>query len=450
MSGSSDRRDGPPQRPPGPPRQPGPPQPSGAYGEANPYGYAQRAADPVPTNAYDPYYDETADASTQPARRRPTASEPSANYGEPQSYAPGYPPAPDYAPAGLGPGLNSGSNPGLNPGSAPQSYAPQSSASQSPAPQQASGDLYAEARRGRRISGAAIVPPASVTGRSLGVVVAIMCFLACLTAGTVYMINRSADVWLKDMSGEVTLQVEPRDGVDTERTLTDITAQLVRTPGILNVRALSIQESAGLLEPWLGQAGVLKELPIPRLIAIELDPGSPPDLEALKQKLSTTYKGASLDDHRHWQAQIRTVTRSLALGGFLILGLVALATIAIIVSATRSAMASNSDIVEVLHFVGATDRFIAREFDKHFLKLGIKAGLAGAGAAALVFFCAPIVVNLVGGGESVTVAEVQRLVGTGSLDLPGYGLLGFVVVVVAMLCMVTSRLGVFNILNTRV
>ncbi|MFM9883354.1 MAG: cell division protein FtsX [Burkholderiales bacterium] len=311
------------------------------------------------------------------------------------------------------------------------------------------GDLAAEARRGKRSSGAAIVPPGSVTGRSLGVVVGIMCFLACLTAGTVYMINRSADVWLKDMAAEVTLQVEPRDGVDTERTLTDVTALLNRTPGVINVRALSLQESSALLEPWLGQAGILKELPVPRLVAIELDSGSPPDLEAMKQRLAGSFKGVTLDDHRHWQSQIRTVTRSLALGGFMILGLVALATIAIIVSATRSAMASNSDIVEVLHFVGATDRFIAREFDKHFLKLGVKAGLSGATAAALVFLCAPTVVDLIG-GQSVTAAEIQRLVGTGSLDLMGYGLLGLVVVVIAALCMITSRLGVVSILNTRV
>jgi len=40
-------------------------------------------------------------------------------------------------------------------------------------------------------------------------------------------------------------------------------------------------------------------------------------------------------------------------------------------------------------------------------------------------------------------------VGSGSLDGPGYALLSLVVVVIAALCMVTSRLGVFRILHTR-
>ena len=46
-------------------------------------------------------------------------------------------------------------------------------------------------------------------------------------------------------------------------------------------------------------------------------------------------------------------------------------------------------------------------------------------------------------------ARLRRLVGTGNLDLPGYFLLGIVVVVIAGLCMLTSRYGVFRILNSR-
>ena len=91
--------------------------------------------------------------------------------------------------------------------------------------------------------------------------------------------------------------------------------------------------------------------------------------------LGQQFKGVTLDDHRRWQQQIRTITRSFALGGLAILLLVGAATTAIIVSATKSAMASNREIVEVLHFVGATDRFIAREFERHFLRLGVRAGI---------------------------------------------------------------------------
>jgi cell division transport system permease protein len=304
------------------------------------------------------------------------------------------------------------------------------------------------ARRGKAQSNAPIVPAGSVTGRSLTLVIAIMCFLACLTAGAVYMINQSADAWLTDLASEVTVQVSPRDNVDTDKTLRDVAAVLGQTPGVTGTRILELEDSTALLEPWLGKSDALKSLPVPRLIAVDIDRAAALDLATVGKALSDKFEGVTLDDHRQWQRQIRTVTRSLALGGIAILVLVAAATTAIIVSATKSSMASNREIVEVLHFVGANDRFIAREFEKHFLRLGIRAGCVGASLAAFVFIAMPIVLEVMGGGP-IMMAEMHRLIGSGSLDTAGFVLLGIVVVIISALCMLTSRLGVYRILNAK-
>ena len=313
-------------------------------------------------------------------------------------------------------------------------------------------EMYAPSRdtdRGRKMKTTApVVPPGSVTGRSLTLVVAIMCFLACLTAGAVWMIKQSADAWLRDIASEVTVQVEPRESTDIEKSVTEVTTFLSKQRGIVSAKALSLAANAELLEPWLGSSDALKSLPVPRLIAIEIDRIEPPDLTEISTALSRDFKGVSLDDHRRWQQQIRAVTGSFALGGLAILALVAAATMAIIVSATKSAMASNREIIEVLHFVGATDKFISREFEKHFLRLGIKAGIVGALSAMLLFIGMPAIMDILGGGSGSAV-EMQRLIGTGALDAAGYLLLGIVVVTIAALCMITSRIGVHRILNGR-
>lgn len=294
-----------------------------------------------------------------------------------------------------------------------------------------------------------IVPAGSVTGRSLTMVITIMCFLACLTAGGVYMVNQSANAWLHNIAAEVTVQIEAQDEPAATDSLVNTVADFIRRqPGIVAARPLPQSESNALLEPWLGQTDILNSLPVPRLIAIELNRGAPPDIERLRADLAKAYPPAALDDHRHWKAQIQAVTRSLALGGLAILVLVGTATMMIIISATRSAMASNREIVEVLNFVGANDRFISHEFEKHFLALGVRAGVVGAGLAMLVFLVLPALVPLLGGG-SVTAAELRNFVGGGVLDLPGYLLLAIVVVVVSALCMLTSRYSVFRILHAR-
>jgi cell division transport system permease protein len=294
---------------------------------------------------------------------------------------------------------------------------------------------------------AQIVPSASIAGNALTVVIAIMSFLACLTAGAVYMVNQSAEAWVKDISSEITVELDPVNAPDIEKKMTLVSLFLAKQAGVTRVKPLTAEDSAKLLEPWLGHSEVLSELPIPRLIAVEIDRSNPPDIKAITAALSQNFEGVTLDDHRRWRAEIRTLTRSAAAGGFAVLALVAAATVAVIVSATRSAMASNREIIEVLHFVGANERFISREFERHFVGLGVRAGLVGAVSAALVFLLLPVAMHLLG-GEPATATEMSRLVGSGELDLKGYLLCVLVVFVIACLCMITSRLGVIRVLKS--
>jgi cell division transport system permease protein len=294
---------------------------------------------------------------------------------------------------------------------------------------------------------AQIVPSASIAGNALTVVIAIMSFLACLTAGAVYMVNQSAEAWVKDISSEITIELDPVNAADIEKKMTLVSLFLAKQAGITHVKPMTAEDSAKLLEPWLGHSEALSALPIPRLIAVEINRSNPPDIKAISEALSQNFEGVTLDDHRQWRTEIRTLTRSAALGGIAVLVLVAAATVAVIVSATRSAMASNREIIEVLHFVGANERFISREFERHFVGLGVRAGIVGAVSAGLVFLLLPSVMHVLGGGP-VTATEMSRLVGSGELDLKGYLLCALVVLVVAGLCMITSRVGVIRVLKS--
>ena len=62
-----------------------------------------------------------------------------------------------------------------------------------------------------------IVPRASISGRALVAVVAIMTFLASITTGTVLLVSASAAEWQSDVSSEITVQVRPAAGRDIER-----------------------------------------------------------------------------------------------------------------------------------------------------------------------------------------------------------------------------------------
>ncbi len=294
-----------------------------------------------------------------------------------------------------------------------------------------------------------IVLPGSVTGRSLTMVVAIMCFLVCLVAGVVYMIRQSAHAWLRDIDSEMTVQIQPfGDSGAMDRSMNEIVTFLKEQTGIARITPIGREEINELVKPWLGQVGSLPALPMPQLIALEVDRGNPPDIAILRAALSAKFPNANLDDHRRWRKQIKAMTGTLAVGGLAIIILMTLATAAIIVAAARSAMASNKEIIEVLNFVGAEEKFIISQFERHFLKLGIKAGIVGASFAGLIFFALPYVGDLIG-ANAVADAEVRRVIGSGTLDLPGYGILLLMVGMIAGLCQLTSRIGVRRILEAQ-
>src|SRR6516165_7912701 len=96
-----------------------------------------------------------------------------------------------------------------------------------------------------------IVPRASIAGRALVAVVAIMTFLASLTTGAVLLVSASAAEWQSDVASEITVQVRPQTGRDLDRDAAAAADAVRAQPGILDVRPFTKEESAKLLEPWL-------------------------------------------------------------------------------------------------------------------------------------------------------------------------------------------------------
>jgi cell division transport system permease protein len=290
-----------------------------------------------------------------------------------------------------------------------------------------------------------IVPRASIAGRALVAVVAIMTFLASITTGTVLLVSASASEWQSEVASEITIQVRPAAGRDLDRDAAAVAEAMRAQSGIVEIRAFSKDESAKLLEPWLGSGLSLDDLPVPRVIVARVAPGSTLDLAALRGRVMLAAPTASVDDHRAWIDRMRSMTGATVLAGIGILALVILATIISVSFATRGAMAANRPIVEVLHFVGAGDRYIANRFLRHFLRLGLQGGVIGGGAAMLLF----------GLSESIAVwfsgtpvgDQFAALLGTFALRPSGYLALAAQAVLIAAITAWASRRTLFATLD---
>jgi cell division transport system permease protein len=290
-----------------------------------------------------------------------------------------------------------------------------------------------------------IVPRGSIVGRALVVVVAIMTFLACISTGVVLLVHASATEWQSDVASELTVQVRPVTGRDLDRDVAAAADALKAQPGIVDVRIFTREESNKLLEPWLGSGLSLDELPIPRIIVARVTPGAARDLAGLDGKLKQVAPSASVDDHRAWIERMRTMSGVTVVAGIGVLALVIIATIISVSFATRGAMAANRPIVEVLHFVGASDRYIANRFLYHFLRLGLEGGIIGGVAAMLLFGFSESIAGWFAG--TPTGDQFVALLGTFALHPSGYLVLAAQAILIAAVTAWASRRTLFATLD---
>lgn len=233
--------------------------------------------------------------------------------------------------------------------------------------------------------------------RILPLIVAAMAFLAALAlAGA----QGAADLgrhWQQGAAATLTIQV-PRPGAPAPAaepagsaspgaagaaavTRRDRVLALLReAEGIATVRPLGDAELSDLLRPWLGASAEQLALPLPAVIAVTTA-GEGPDLAALAARLDAAAPGTLTESHGQWVRRLALLAGSLRACALAALALVTGVAAAVIVVATRAALASRREVVETLHGLGASDGYVAGRFAGRASQAAALGGVAGLLAA---------------------------------------------------------------------
>lgn len=214
--------------------------------------------------------------------------------------------------------------------------------------------------------------------RFLPWLVAFMVFLAVLAMAAVLILGATAKRWDTGVSGTLTVQLAPEDNpARDDENLKQVLTVLAGTAGIQRYEALGKDRLLKMLEPWIGAGAEAGDLPLPRLVDVQLAPGADLDARELQRRLRARVPGASVDDHRIWLERLLRLIRTVELVAAVILGFIALATIGTVIFTTRTGLAVHREAIEVLHLIGARDSYIAGQFAGRALVLGLQGGLIG-------------------------------------------------------------------------
>ena len=214
--------------------------------------------------------------------------------------------------------------------------------------------------------------------RFLPWLIAFMVFLSVMAVAGMLVLNATASKWDRGVRGTMTVQVIPTDDEsEDEQRLNAVLTGLATSPEIARYDSMDDSRLIRLLEPWVGDLTGSGELPLPRLIDVELKPAAILTADVLLKRLSEKANGISIDDHRVWLDHLVRLIETFEILALVVLLFIVLATIGTIIFTTRTGLAIHREAIEVLHLIGAHDAYIARQFAGRAFGLGLSGGVVG-------------------------------------------------------------------------
>jgi cell division transport system permease protein len=285
--------------------------------------------------------------------------------------------------------------------------------------------------------------------RSAGVIflltlITLMSFLAVLALSSSFVLSAMTDRWSSGLENKLTIEIPAENLSGKLLTTTEIARekQRIKTfldnhPAVSSSRILTNKEIEDLVEPWLGQSGLIGDIPLPGLISVELNNSSLNTLSILETKIEEIVPFARVDTHKAWLNDLLRFTSALRFAAALLTIVIGVTTIIAIAGAVRSRMSENQEEVELLHLMGATDHYIAKQFQRHSMILGLQGSLAGLFTGLIAIY---IIGWLSGEMEANLLPEFR-------LELLHFIYLFSIPVISAAIALITARFTVLKVLS---
>ena len=224
-------------------------------------------------------------------------------------------------------------------------------------------------------------------GRFLPWLIALMVFLTVISFGVLLALNSVASRWDSSIGNSISIQLYSQQNLTTDNTvLQKVLSLLAGNKDIRKYEVVSDQEIINLVKPWLGEAYESFDFPMPRLISVELVEGAKIDATLLEKQISDQGIDVSVDDHYVWLARFVDFVKTIQWVVLMILGFVLFALVGTVVFVTRTGLEVHREVIEVLHFIGAQDQYIARQFAGRAMVMSFRGALLGSALGTLALF----------------------------------------------------------------
>ena len=268
----------------------------------------------------------------------------------------------------------------------------------------------------------------------LKILTAISMFLFMVTLAAYFMMSAMISSWNKSIIDGLTIQIMPASETlsqdDEQMRVSKVVLFFQGLDGVEKVKQISDEQIKKLMSPWLGANANIESLPMPKLLDVRLKNGRNFDYEKAAEMLKEVAPYASIDNHGLWLKKLIKSTSSLKILSLFVLVLVFGASIFSLFYAVETSLRVHQNIIEILHIMGATDSYVAKQYAFRGLKIGFISSLIGMLVGMLALFA---ISRLSSGLET-------GLLGSASLSVSNWCVLLSLPIWAALISMVMSFL----------
>lgn len=212
----------------------------------------------------------------------------------------------------------------------------------------------------RRIKG--LLPGFGVSSM-LVMLIAIMVFLTALALAGAVSLSLGAQNMQRQLSRGLTVQII-HGAPQVKAVETAAAAKALRAlKGVESVEVLGRETIAHVLEPWLGAMAHDADLPVPAIIEVQVADEALGQVASIKAALAKIAPHARVESQAQWLKPLTGLFQTILSLAIFIVFLTALALIGTVIMATRAALNTHRETIEVMHLMGAEDGQISRMFE---------------------------------------------------------------------------------------
>ena len=215
---------------------------------------------------------------------------------------------------------------------------------------------------------------ADPSSRLLPLIVGLMIYLATLAVMALISVHLYVTALTSKAVDHAMIVIPAESHNDIHLLDTSLTQLLNQTPGIKSYHKIQKQTIERTLQ-MTATSSIAHFLPL--LYSIEFDPTTPLDLVAFQQNLTRLHPDAVVNNESAWATKIRTIGYTLEGLSLTIATFILLGSIATIAFTSQTSLIIHRKVIEMLYLVGGTNKYIARQFQRHALRVGLKGSVIG-------------------------------------------------------------------------